>query len=343
MIAEIKKELIAQPEKLRAVLEYFDYCNIVIHSSYISFGRDSESSKKSIVIRLENNPYCYVTDYPRNISQEIFKYICEQRKVDFVTVLNVIKKELNITDSYSYFHKEKGIFGGIYDNIKSKRGYNVKSIDENILKQFKRCANKRFLKDHISICAQRYFQVGYDTDSQAITIPIRNQVGELIGVKARCNYDVEDGEQKYYYLYPAKMSCTLFGYCQNYKYLVNNTILVFESEKSVMQCFSYGIRNCVALGSGTISSQQVKMLLELQPKEIIFMHDVGFELDGIMRNINTVKSYSRFSELQLGYWNYFDKNYKNKVSPSDMGERVLNKILNNEIKYIERIEDDEEL
>ena len=124
-------------------------------------------------------------------------------------------------------------------------------------------------------------------------------------------------------------------------FLVNNVVLIFESEKSVMQCYSYGIRNCVAIGSGSISPKQIQMLYELNPKALIFMHDVGFELESIMRNINISKMYSRFSEIDFGYWDYFNKNYKNKISPSDSGKDELLRILHSEIKMIGSDDDDE--
>ena len=201
----------------------------------------------------------------------------------------------------------------------------------------------RFIRDNITIDAQQFFNIRYDVESQGIVIPIYNQVGELMGVKVRCNYDVGDGEMKYYYLIPCQMSQTLYGYSQNYNYLVNNVIYIFESEKSVMQCYSYGIRNCVALGSGSISRKQVQMLLELNPKKIIFMHDVGFDLENILRNINIVKSYSRFSEVELGYWDYFDRLYDDKVSASDLGKKELLRIMDTEIKMIGDDKDEEEL
>ena len=151
----------------------------------------------------------------------------------------------------------------------------------------------------------------------------------VIGIKIRCNYDVQDGEQKYWYLVPCRMSQTLYGYSQNYNHLVGNDIYIFESEKSTMQCHTYGIRNCVSLGSGTISSKQVKLLLELQPTRIIFMHDVGYPKESIMRNINMVKNYNRFLDIPVCYWD--NHGYTGKDSPSDFGKEKLIQIMNEEI------------
>ena len=342
MLKEIKKELLDNPEKLKELLEYFNFYNVHIHQSYISFGRAQDTSKKSIVVRLEKNDYLYVTDYARNISKDLFSYISEQRLVDFKDIIGVVRNILGV-DDFSLFNESRGIFGGFYEKIRKRSEYSVRTYDESVLDKYIPLANKRFINDNISIAAQQFFGVRYDVESQGIVIPIHNQIGELIGAKVRCNYEVQDGEMKYYYLIPCQASQTLYGYSQNYNYLTNNIIYIYEAEKSIMQCFSYGIRNCVALGSGSISRKQVRMLLELNPKKIIFMHDVGYDLENILRNINMVKNYSRFSEVKLGYWDFFDRLYDNKVSASDLGKKELLRIMDTEIKMIGDDEDEEEL
>ena len=342
MLKEIKKELLDNPEKLKELLEYFNFYNVHIHQSYISFGRAQDTSKKSIVIRLEKNDYLYVTDYARNISKDLFSYISEQRLVDFKDIIGVVRNILGV-DDFSLFNESRGIFGGFYEKIRKRSEYSVRTYDESILDKYIPLANKRFVDDNISIAAQQFFGIRYDVESQGIVIPIHNQIGELIGAKVRCNYEVQDGEMKYYYLIPCQASQTLYGYSQNYNYLTNNIIYIYEAEKSIMQCFSYGIRNCVALGSGSISRKQVRMLLELNPKKIIFMHDVGYDLENILRNINMVKNYSRFSEVELGYWDFFDRLYDNKVSASDLGKKELLRIMDTEIKMIGDDKDEEEL
>ena len=342
MLKEIKKELLGNPEKLKELLEHFNFYNVHIHQSYISFGRAQDTSKKSIVVRLEKNDYLYVTDYARNISKDLFSYISEQRLVDFKDIIGVVRNILGV-DDFGLFNESRGIFGGFYEKIRKRSEYSVRTYDESVLNKYIPLANKRFIDDNISIAAQQFFGIRYDVESQGIVIPIHNQIGELIGAKVRCNYEVQDGEMKYYYLIPCQASQTLYGYSQNYKYLTNNIIYIYEAEKSIMQCFSYGIRNCVALGSGSISRKQVRMLLELNPKKIIFMHDVGYDLENILRNINMVKNYSRFSEVELGYWDFFDRLYDNKVSASDLGKKELLRIMDTEIKMIGDDEDEEEL
>lgn len=344
MLEDIKKELLNNPEKIKEVLEHFGFRNIVIRNTYMHFGRDDnpKSSPKSISIKLANNRFLYVHDYPKSVQRDFFSYIMEEKHVDFSDVLKEVKIALNISDYYDHFER-RGIFGGFYEKIYKRNSGKNFTYDETILDEYEAFCNLRFLKDNISLEAQRYFGIRYDIESQGIVIPIYDQVGQIIGVKERFNYDVEDGEMKYFYSIPCSMSQTLYGYSHNYCFLTNDVVYIFEAEKSIMQCYTYGVRNCVALGSGTISKKQCQMILELNPKKVVFMHDAGFELESINRNIMMLKTYSRFSEMKIGYWNYFDKGYRDKVSPSDMGKDTLQHIIQNEIQMIGDDDIEEEL
>ena len=337
LLEDIKKELISHPEKLKDVLEHYNYHNIVIRNTYMSFGRSEESSKKAIVIRLQNNDFLWIMDYSRNINKDLFSYIMEQRKVTFSDVLNTVKITLGISDYYDFFDSKRYVFGGFYERIRKRDTCKIRTYDESILKPFKRCGNRRFMRDNISLASQKYFNIRYDVESQSIVIPIYDQVGQLMGAKARCNWEVEDGEMKYYYLMPCQASLTLFGFCQNYSHLVNNTVYIGESEKFVMQCYSYGYRNAVGLMSGSLSNHQAKMILELNPERVVFLHDNKYPIENIIRNIKKLKDYSRFYEFEIGYWDWTKCNYTEKVSPTDMGKIIFEDIITNKIKVYEEL------
>lgn len=343
MLEDIKKELISHPEKLKDVLEHYDYHNIVIHNTYMSFGRSEESSKKSIVIRLKDNDFIWVTDYARNIGKDLFAYIIDQRKVEFSHVLNTVKNVLGITDYYDFFDSKRCVFGGFYEKIRKKNLQKINVYDESILKDYQRCGNLRFVKDNISLESQKFFNIRYDVESQGIVIPIYDQIGQLMGAKVRCNYEVADGEMKYYYLLPCQASKTMFGFSHNYNYLMGNTIYVGESEKFVMQCYTYGYRNALGLMSGSLSADQARMLVGLSPQKVIFLHDNDYPIENIMNNIKKLKEYSRFSEFDIGYWDWRQCNYKEKVSPTDMGRKEFEKIISTQIVYVKKGDDDGEI
>lgn len=335
MIEYIKTRLLEDPENIKQYLEYFDFYHIVIRTNYISFGRSIDSSPKSIVIRLKDNDALLVKDYPKNLVCDLFNYVIKEKCITFKEVISKAKSILGINGWYYKEQRHTAPFGGFYSNIRSKKDVQLNIYDESILDKYVSCGNERFLKDNISLKAQRYFNVGYSVEEQCITIPIYSEIGMVIGVKARINREPGEGEQKYYYLIPCSMSQTLYGYSQNYEYLESSDVIyIFESEKSVLQCFSYGIRNVVALGSGSISKKQVQLILQLNPNTIVLMHDVGYEFEYIQRNIDMIKGYSRMKEVQIGYWDNENKGYENKVSASDLGAEKLEYILENEIKTI---------
>ena len=339
LISELKKELINNTEALIEVLEHYKYYNIKKHGNYISFGRDEESSSKAIVIYLTNNDRILVKDFPLNIDdQDIFTYIIQQRNVRFKDVLNTIKKALGIT-SLEIHYKPKTVFGGWYDKIKPKKDMNddYKTYPDMILENYEPVGNLRFLRDNISLETQRFFGIRFDPLEEGIIIPIRNEIGSLMGIKLRRNYDDENDRYKYYFVLNCKESLTLYGYYENYEYLINNTVYIFEAEKSVMQCHSYGIRNCVALGSGSISGKQVELLLQLNPKKVVFLHDNSYEKESIFKNIKAVKNYSPFYDIPVGYWDYTLGNYPEKCSPSDLGMDKLNYIIQNEVVMYEEV------
>ena len=61
--------------------------------------------------------------------------------------------------------------------------------------------NDLFFKDNIDYGTQAKFEVGYDEQTNRITIPIRDEIGTLVGVKGRMFGKAQkDGELKYLYI-----------------------------------------------------------------------------------------------------------------------------------------------
>lgn len=335
MINYIKSKLLEEPEKIKEFLEHFNYFNIVVRNSYMSFGRAINSSPKSIVIRLKDNENLIVHDYARNIVCDLFNYVIKERSISFKEAISEAKSLVGI-DGYHYQEQHSTApFGGFYKKIKNRNQMEIKTYDESILNEYIPCGNRRFLSDGISLEIQREFNIGYSVIDQSITIPLYTEDDNILAVKCRINKDPDDGENKYYYLYPGLASQSLYGYSHNYEYLESSDVIyVVESEKGVLQACTAGYRNFLGLSSGSISRKQVQMLLSLNCKKIVFLHDVGFDIESVMRNINMVKGYSKMKEIELGYWDYFDKEYDDKISCTDMGKEKLDYILKNEIKFV---------
>lgn len=338
MLDEIKKKLLENPIYIRNILEHFEFSHIDMRSNEIRCGLDETHNRTSIRIRLTDNNKLFVKDYGRSKSYDLFTYIIKIRNVTFKDVIGYVKAELGINEYYE-FQSIPEIFGGFYKQIKLRKQHKepLKIYDESILSNYEDAFNLRFFKDHIDFETQHDFNIMYDVESQRIIIPIYDSCGNLVGIKGRANWDVSEDEQKYLYLIPCRISETLYGYYKNYSYLTDNTIYVVESEKSVLQAYSYGFRNFVALGGNSISTTQCKLLMELSPSNIIFMLDNELDMDITKNNIKKVSLYTKMFDIGIGYWDYnLDKNIPSKASPTDLGSEKLKEIIKDQIVYVRR-------
>jgi len=142
------------------------------------------------------------------------------------------------------------------------------------------------VKEGITSISQKNFQIGLDVLSERIVIPIRDELGSLIGVKGRLFKDANIDDNKYMYLYSCPQSKILFGLDKSYKGIQEtNEVIVVEAEKSVIKLNALGYNNAVAIGSKNISNFQVDKLLRLNvPITLALDKDVSKEEIDIIIN-----------------------------------------------------------
>lgn len=331
MLNEIKEMLINNPETIVELLETFSFEHINHRNTEIRFAR-SDTGGANISIRLKNNPYCVVSDWSRGISTDIISYIIREKNSTFREVLQATKKILGLGDNWRPEEK-KVLFGGVYSNImRPNKDIALKTYSESILDKYERISNIRFLRDGISLDAQKFFDVRFSVEDNAIIIPLRNEYGDLVGAKARINKDPEEGESKYYYEIPVMASQILYGYSDNYQYIYGSDAVLVESEKAVMQGFTFGARNILGIGSHSLSEKQVKLLYQIQPKRIIIAMDEGLDFSQTQRNADMIKSFGAMFVPEIWYWDSDqDLDILPKSSPTDMGKDKFEEIMREEL------------
>lgn len=189
----------------------------------------------------------------------------------------------------------------------------LKPISEEILSYYCPYVNDMFMEDGVSYETQKEFEIGYDEYTNRITIPIRDDLGNLVGVKARYFYrEVPEDEQKFMYIEKCARSQILYGLYKTINFIQNRQrVFVVEAEKGVQQLYDKGYFEVVSTGGAKISKSQIDKLTRLcVPIIFVFDKDIDKEyLDGIAnRFVDGIEIYALIDTLGI---------LKEKESPTD--------------------------
>lgn len=211
----------------------------------------------------------------------------------------------------------------------NKEKEDLKPLDELILNQYIKYPNKMFYDEGISLEIMREFEIYYCLRSDRIVIPIRDELGSLIGVKSRTTNDkeVEEG-YKYLPLYRYPKSKVCYGLYKSLPY-IKNEVYVFEAEKSVLKMYSMNIKNTIAIGGMIPSTDQMDKILKLNC-DIIFCWDSGLNDDDMKHIREFLDEYKIMTNIYYIYDKWGITNLKD--SPCDCGIEVWKNLYNRKFK-----------
>lgn len=334
------KERIFNEDLSEQVLESIGCHHIKKHGNdYISCGNRDGDNTNAIVLYLNEN--LTIINYTRQLSKT-------KRTTDLIDLV-MFAEDLNFPEAMKFICNCIGI--DFYNNdledvpeslqiIKLLQGMNsgaepednepLKPISEKILSYYIPCGNSMFEKDNIALEVQQEFHLGYDPQSNRITIPLYDSLGNLVGIKARLfKYDLTEFDPpKYLFLKSCNKSRLLYGYYENQDYIKNlQSVYVVESEKSVLQAATYGYRNFVATGGKQISKSQVELLVRLD-KKIIMALDQDVEYTELVDIKNMFPE-----QIPIYYIQDPEHLLQEKESPTDRPE-VFEKLKDNICKIV---------
>lgn len=271
--------------------------------------------------------------------------------------MNWICIKLNIDNCDYGFGKQEMLDDWKFINkLKYKRNKKVtneKVLDTlpiSTLNMFQELYYSGWVNEGISIKSMKKYNVSYSTWQQKIVIPHFDMFGNLVGIRGRTL--IEDDIElfgKYSPMmtggilnkfYNHELGLNLYGLDKNIDCIKRKRkLLIVESEKSVMQCDTmFGEENfSVALCGSNLTKHHIKLILELNPIEVIIgldkqFNEIGSEEYEKWRKkirdkfITPLAPYMKVSVL----WdtnNYLD--YKD--SPTDKGLEVLLKLMDEKI------------
>ena len=313
---------------------------------YISASNpDGGDNKQAIVLYLSESLNCI--DYTRQLSKtkratDIFDLVAYFKDMSFAesmkwvcdTVgLDYYKEPEDIPESLQILKMLREMSTG----SEEEDNESVKPIPEEILSYYLPYGNVLFEDDGISLDTQAEWSIMYDPQTNSICIPIRDELGTLIAVKARrFKYtpdtpmekrrfpdELEDDESKYFFLAPGAKSQVLYGLYKNAKAIQRQGIVfVGESEKFTLQLYDMGYYG-VSTGGSKVSKKQVELLTRLAVK-IVFCFDKDIEKEELQdiadKFMDSIDVYAIIDK---------DNILDEKESPSDNPEKWKYLIKNN--------------
>ena len=326
------KEYILDNDKLPEILQEIGCHSIHNHGGYITCGNKTGDNKSAIVIYINEN--LTVVNYTRSMTNnkrttDIFDLICYNEDCSFPEALKFCCNLFGL----DYYQEPEDIPESLQilkmlQQMATEEGVNddapLKPINEKILSYYFPYGNKLWEDDGISLSTQRLFEVAFDPMTNSIVIPIRDEQGSLVGIKARrMEYDPDSGLSKYFFLEPCSKSRVSYGLFQNIKLIqLTGVVWVGESEKFVQQLYDMGYYG-VSTGGTKISKAQVEMLTRLNAK-IVFCYDEDVDEEQL-------KGISDMFLDGIPVYAIIDKEHilENKESPSDNPKKFQYLIKNN--------------
>ena len=272
--------------------------------------------------------------------QESLMYIC--RLFGLQTVTKGFNNPQKLTSDWELIEK--------YNFLTSKEEgieIEVKEYDEKILDYFSEGLHESWVADNISHESARKFGIKYDNANNRIIIPHRSVDGGLIGIRVRNLEEkavlngvkymplILQGE-----LYNHPLGANLYGIYENMSAIKKyGKIMIFESEKSVLQCETfYPNENfSVATCGSSITNAQKNLILSLGIKEVFIGFDKeyqsAFSPASDIYAEKIIKLAQKFAPYITTYvlWDV-DKLLDYKDSPSDKGKSVLGKLMKNKFE-----------
>ena len=320
-------------EELSAdVIEKDDYFMIstICHNENIE-----EASHKLYYYKNSHMFYCYTECGAMSIFKLLKNYY-ETRGITYDWYHDIFEVITNCSVKRDLAYNWYRSIRDEYEQKKDRK--ELPAYPEGVLDVFIRHHPVEWLQDGISAEAMDKYNIRYSISQNKIIIPHYDINNRLIGIRGRALNKQEIEEfGKYmpvqiegrWYSHP--LSLNLYGLNKNWGNIKKDGIaFIFESEKSVLQCDSFNMKNySVASCGSNINKFQIDLLMRYcAPNYIVICFDRE-EKEGQSDYFNKLykicKKYNNYCSMSFIYDREGLTDMKD--SPSDKGEKVFIKLL----------------
>lgn len=339
------KEYIFNNNKVEFVLEKIGCKLIKYHSSKNFYSAANYNGDNTGAVNVYNTKYLLIHNWTRENEfddvSDIISLTQYNKKCSFVDAVKYLHNilGLELTPYKKEEKKEKPDPLAVFENaINRHRAIvdvaEIQAIKEEAINDYVPLLYIDWLREGIMPWAAKKFGLAYSYKYHRVVIPIRYWLdGTLVGFNQRTtveNYE-ELGIRKYFLTASYRKSLNLYGLWENREEIEDKkTVVICESEKSVLKRYSRNDGTCVALQGKKLSDEQRRIIIGLNVNEVIIALDNDVPIEEVrhiceqfyhIRNVSYVKD----------RWNLLG----DKDAPADAENKVYNFLIKHRVKYDE--------
>ena len=339
------KEYIFNNNKVEFVLEKIGCKLIKYHSSKNFYSAANYNGDNTGAVNVYNTKYLLIHNWTRENEfddvSDIISLTQYNKKCSFVDAVKYLHNilGLELTPYKKEEKKEKPDPLAVFENaINRHRAIvdvaEIHAIKEEAINDYVPLLYIDWLREGIMPWAAKKFGLAYSYKYHRVVIPIRYWLdGTLVGFNQRTtveNYE-ELGIRKYFLTASYRKSLNLYGLWENREEIEDKkTVVICESEKSVLKRYSRNDGTCVALQGKKLSDEQRRIIIGLNVNEVIIALDNDVPIEEVrhiceqfyhIRNVSYVKD----------RWNLLG----DKDAPADAENKVYNFLIKHRVKYDE--------
>lgn len=339
------KEYIFNNNKVEFVLDKIGCKSIKYHSSKNFYSATNYNGDNTGAVNVYNTKYLLIHNWTResefNDVSDIISLVQYNKKCSFVDAVKYLHNilGLELTPYKKEEKKEKLDPLAIFKNVISRHRAivdvaEIQAIKEEAINDYVPLLYIDWLREGIMPWAAKKFGLAYSYKYHRVVIPIRYWLdGTLVGFNQRTtveNYE-ELGIRKYFLTASYRKSFNLYGLWENREEIEDKkTVVICESEKSVLKRYSRNDGTCVALQGKKLSDEQRRIIIGLNVNEVIIALDNDVPIEEVrhiceqfcrMRKVSYVKD----------RWDLLGE----KDAPADAENKVYNFLMKHRVRYDE--------
>lgn len=342
MDATSLKEYIFNNNKVEFVLDKIGCKSIKYHSSKNFYSSTNYNGDNSGAVNVYNNKHLLIHNWTRENEfddvSDIISLTQYNKKCSFVGAIKYLHKILGL--KFTQYEKEEkedplAVFKNAISTYKCMVNVaDIQAIKEEAINDYVPLLYIDWLREGIMPWAAKKFELAYSYKYHRVVVPIRYwEDGKLVGFNQRTtveNYE-ELGIRKYFLTPSYKKNLNLYGLWENREEIEDKkTVVICESEKSVLKRYSRNDGTCVALQGKKLSDEQRRIIIGLNVNEVIIALDNDVPIEEVrhiceqfyhIRNVSYVKD----------RWNLLG----DKDAPADAENKVYNFLIKHRVKYDE--------